>query len=792
MNFRTTLLAILLLFSVKAMAEKGCMVTGNVVNQNNDPLPYASVLVKAIPTNGDKGGTTDDKGYFCIQGLADGEYQLFVSYMGFESFLSEKFRITGGMQYDFKQIQLIPTHTNLSDIVVTGMANVSEIKPTYIKYKTSALVSQSGGNAGDILKNMPSVAMGGSPGHNRDIRFRGLGNAYTKVLINGRETGFKGNNRESVLDQIPASSISHIEIMSVPGVEYQAEGLNGVVNIILKDNANYGTHGHAEIMGGNYDGLTGSVGLSNKTEKLNLYANFDFQQRRLPKDKDKIKNSLDASGSTTQIEENIEFEDKSFDNKSLRGGLEYYFMPRTKFLGEYTYGYQLEDKDKTNDITKYDANRNFKSATQELKTEYKPNTYHQTLTALEHTFGNNTKLSADFGYLTSEQDKKENKTTYTLNKLGKWANFQPAREKKRELIEGDEYTWNLSLSNLAVGKHLIKAGYSGKQEKKGFTINTDKFNYKDTSWTRSVSGFDNFRVTETTQAFYANDDYKFSIFRAKAGIRYELTSLGTNATLQENSGYGDYGIFLPNVSLTANIDKSQYLTANWGRRIRRPGFKDLNPYEEEKETGSYKKGNPDLEPELAWAYELGYLKNFNKFNIGANVFYRDISKVIQKNLSEDADGNITEQPQNTGSAWLRGVEITSNIAPFKFWELNASYSYFESEITSGDYQGDALTDQYKWSAKAINDFKLPFAATLQIAFNAVDPKVSGTKEENTIWFADLGIQKKIMGNGSIVFRMTDVFDSLQKDKTEYTSASTTFETEKSVGRVYFVGVNWKF
>ncbi|MCA1758624.1 MAG: outer membrane beta-barrel family protein, partial [Bacteroidales bacterium] len=542
---------------------------------------------------------------------------------------------------------------------------------------------------------------------------------------------------------------------------------------------------------GNADGLSGGIALSHKTEKLNLFGRYDFQQRNLSKTKERIKTTFN-NGAVTEIEESTELEEKWFNNQTIRTGFDYNLLPKTRLSVEYIYGTQLEDKTKTNDIAKYTADYKFKSATQEVKPEYKPNNYHQLITDFNHVFDNNQKLKAGFGYLKSNQEKQEKTTVNNVNSDGKWLNFQPKLERKNEDVSKNEYSWDISISDIKLLSQNIKAGYSGKSESSSFVLINDKFNYKDTSWTSSEIGKDNFGVKEVTQALFISDEYKFSFLRVTAGVRYEFTKLTSLSGGESNEDSGNYGIFLPNLAITANIDKTQYITLNGGRRIRRPGFKDLNPYEEIVSASQIKKGNPDLVPEKAWAFEMGYLKNFERFNVGANLFYRDISDVIQKTLSENDNGVVAEQTQNTGHAWLAGAEFMTTVNVFKFWEINASYSVFESEITSGNYQGDALNDQYKWSAKAINDFTLPFQTHLQFAFNAVGPKISGTKVENTIWFADLGIEKELIKNGFIMFRMSDVFGSLSKEKTEYTDKSATTEIETTPGQIFMAGLKYRF
>ncbi len=779
----------LVLCSFKLTAQ--CLISGNVIDNGNEPLAYAHVVIENAKDNSQTVVMTDDKGFFCIKDIKPGQYQLTVSRVGNETYTTKIVVTSEDVTLTLNDIIINVSTTKLSEVVVVGSAHMSEIKPSSIKYKTSSLISETGGTAGDILKNMPSVSMGGSPGQNRDIRFRGLGKAYTKVLINGRETGLSGNNRETVLDQIPAASISHIEIVAIPGSEYQAEGINGIVNIVLKDNANYGLHGKVEVLTGNNDGLGGGISLSNKTEKLNVFANYDFLQRSIPKLKDKVKTDF-KDGAVTQIENSYEDENKKFINHNLRTGFDYFILPKTKFTGEYIMGYQLEDKNRTTNITRTDANGKFKSSALEYRTEYKPNQYHQFYTALEHTFENSAKLFANASHQIEEQEKTDEKQTYALTQAGKWANFQPALENRYENQQGAKTLWNAGISKYNLAGNNISLGYSGVLNNRTFANTIDKFNYKDTTWKSSNNGFDNFNVSEITHAFYVADEYKIAFLKLKAGIRYENTQITAETGIDSLDATNTYNLFLPSATATFNIDKTQYITINAGRRIRRPGFKDLNPYTEQKEPAKFTKGNPALKPELAWAYELGYLKNFKKFNVGANLFYRDITDVIQKTITEDENNIVTEQPENTGTAYMAGFEVMSTIKPFDFWQLTASYSQFESEITSGDYQGDALTDQYKWTAKAITDFNLPRNWTVQVSGNIVGPKVSKTKEEGIIWFADLGIEKRIHTNGTLFFRMTDIFDSLQKEKIERSDKSTTNETEYTTGRLFLVGLIWKF
>ena len=772
-------------------ASETCTITGNIINNNTEVLPYATVVLKNTQTDKTYGTMSDDKGYFYFNNIQAGTYIVSISYMGLIPFQSDSITIQKDDRIEIKDITLQPEKNVLSEVVIHGTNNISVVKPTYVKYKVSSLISQTGGNAGDILKNMPSIAMDGSLGQNRNIKYRGLGSAYTKVLINGKDTGLRGENRESIIDQIPASSIKYIEILSVPGVEYQSEGINGIVNIVLKENLDYGTKGNVQVMVGNSHGLAGGFGISHKTEKLTVFGHYDYQEKDLNKREEKLKTSF-KDGEISGHERKIEREDRHSLNQTFRTGFDYLILPKTKISATYIYGSQQESRDKLNGMQKSDSDMNFKEGTEETKKREQPSDYQQVIGSINHSFKNNEQLFTDFSYMKSNQDKNELKTTHKVDKDGRWLDLTPKVEDKNELNKRSTYTWNIGLNNVQILSQNIKFGYSGISETSNFIASKKKFNYDDFTWKTGADGKDNFTLKETTQAIYASDAFTYSFLRINVGIRYEFTQLSSKTENQDNQVKATYNIVLPNISLTANIDKTQYITFNFGRRIRRPGFKDLNPYLEENEVDFFSTGNPDLKPEKAWAYEIGYLKNFESFNIGANIFYRDINDVIQNTLTEDKDGIITEKPLNTGHAWTKGIEFMTGIKAFDFWQLNASYSLFKSKITSGEYKGDALTDQYKWSAKAINDFKLPHNIQMQISLNAVGPKKTTIEEEKTTWFSDLGIEKSIGNGASLVLRVSDIFDSLSNDKTKFTDKSTTYEHESTLGRVFLAGIKYSF
>ncbi|MBK6285674.1 MAG: hypothetical protein IPF54_26115 [Draconibacterium sp.] len=96
-------------------------------------------------------------------------------------------------------------------------------------------------------------------------------------MINGRVSAIGGVDRVTNLEQIPASTIERIEIITNPSAKYDADAESGIINIVLKNNTNLGTNGAAALGGGfgaRYR-LNGSFLINKNTNKWDLGLAYD-------------------------------------------------------------------------------------------------------------------------------------------------------------------------------------------------------------------------------------------------------------------------------------------------------------------------------------------------------------------------------------------------------------------------------------------------------------------------------------------------------------------------------------
>ncbi|WP_259014983.1 TonB-dependent receptor [Emticicia fluvialis] len=786
-NLSTTFL--LFLISTSTLYAQNGQLTGQVVNADGQPVSFASVAVKKT-----KAGTiANEKGEFSLKNITTGKHTILVTMVGYEA-ASQEIEIIDGHPTEAK-IQLHETANTLQEINVVGNIGITKVKPQTIQYASKDLISQNGGTAGDILKAMPSVAMGGSPNHNRDIRFRGLGNGYTQVLINGQPIGVSGNNRETVLDLIPANQIERIEILANPTADVVSAGVNGVVNIILKKGVPatklYETIGRASFTADHQGGYNGGLSLNGRARNLTAGANFDRLYRIVENKSTGEILKLNNAGEKTEVQNQKKNENKKFTNNSAKGFLGY----NTKgwdFYTEYLYGDQTEDKSKEERTSIFDATNKFKSGKFVLSPELRKVYFHSPSARITKNLGKH-EFQLSYNYNKSGENKTQNQNEYALLETNEPVlNKTPKMQKVEDRISLNTQLPGLYWLSSIVKNTTLKVGYQGFYTTRTIARTTDAYDEKSNTWKPKDEGKNNFEANESVNAMYATFQWNTEKLKTNFGYRHEIADIRTKASSQTNYSNGHYSTALPSVHVQYFLSSKTYLASSVGRRIRRPGFNDLNPYVEIKSTTEQKVGNPDLRPERAWAYEMGVFTQIKDFNIGANLFLRDIRDLIQKNITEE-NGIFTEKQINLRGAKTSGIELVSAAKIGEWLNVNGNYSRFWSKISSDDINnGDQLKDQFAWTAKVLADFSLPSKINAQIISNWVGPKNTVQEGEGKVHFVDIGIQKTFGKNNALFLRATDIFDNLKKHKYTNTATQVSNTYEHTQGRILSVGASVNF
>jgi len=252
--------------------NEGGVLSGFVFDQKSSkPIEFATVI---IHNEKDKkqltGGITNGSGQFKIEDLPVGSYYVTISFIGFEKYQSKNFNISGEAKIDLGKIYLNTKDIGMKDVLIQG----DRIPISYQIDKKVINVGENftsmSGTAVDVLENVPSVTVD----IDGNVSLRGSG-SFT-VLIDGRPTIMDAN---IALQQIPATSIENIEIITNPSAKYDPEGTAGIINVVLKKNSNNGLSGIAGINAGLKDKYGAEILTNYKNNETQLNFGLNYNKR---------------------------------------------------------------------------------------------------------------------------------------------------------------------------------------------------------------------------------------------------------------------------------------------------------------------------------------------------------------------------------------------------------------------------------------------------------------------------------------------------------------------------------
>ena len=239
----------LLLFPVTLFAQnKNGDIYGLVVDGgSNNPVPFVNVLLlKTTDSSVVNAVTTSKIGKFEFLNIADGDYLIKFSCIGFHELIKPGIKISkAGRKLNTGTTELTSSITDLDEVVVTS--NKSTFNNTVDRkvYNVEKDIMSKSGTAGDLLQNIPSVSVD----VDGNVSLRGSQNVM--IMINGKTSSIMDKNSATVLDEMPANSIERIEVITNPSASFKPDGTSGIINIVLKKNTGTGINSNITFNLGN-------------------------------------------------------------------------------------------------------------------------------------------------------------------------------------------------------------------------------------------------------------------------------------------------------------------------------------------------------------------------------------------------------------------------------------------------------------------------------------------------------------------------------------------------------------
>lgn len=245
-KFFLTVLLFIVSTQVQAFDDVAGKVTGKVIDAvSKQPIEYATITVLNKSTKNVINGTiTDGTGSFVIKGLAPGNYIFKIQSLGYQEYTINTVSVQKNASINLPVIALAKQENVLQGVTVTAKKPLVENKIDKMVFNAEKDLTSQSGVATDLLKKVPMVSV------DVDGNVQLAGSSSIQFLINGRPSTAFGNNIADVLQAIPASQIKSIEVITNPGAKYDASGLGGIINIILKDNHAKGINGNLSLTAG--------------------------------------------------------------------------------------------------------------------------------------------------------------------------------------------------------------------------------------------------------------------------------------------------------------------------------------------------------------------------------------------------------------------------------------------------------------------------------------------------------------------------------------------------------------
>lgn len=745
---RFSLLFVLLLFGNLALTQDA-LIQGRVLDDKKSSMSFATVvLLQAKDSTMVKADYTQEDGSFELPGLEAGIYLIQITNIGFEP-AYQKVELGEGEKKELGSIQLQVATTQLKEVVVKTQRPLIEVKTDKTVFNVEGSINATGSSAMELLRKSPGVVVDG----NDNILLQGK--TGVRIYIDGKPSPLGMEALAAYLRSLQSSEINAIEIITNPSARYEAEGNAGIINIRLKKDKRYGFNANVNVGAsyGKYPKTNNSLSFNQRTKQINFFGNYGLNAS---KNEDYINLFREQGGQT--------FDQRSVNTRratshNIKTGLDW-FINNQETFGVLVNG-NINEMDWSNysrtPITLADANTISQVLIANNTNNSQRNNFNFNLNyQWKDTLGRTLNLDADYGLFRSQ--------FYSMQ-----PNFYKDASEQTILTERVFSTDAPTEIDIYTLKGDYEQNWAGGKLGLGFKtslVNTDNifdfFNVEDATPILDIDRSNQFEFSENINALYATFQKQLGRkWNVQLGLRMEQTnSLGDLTSSKQNEldkVERHYLDFFPSGGLTFSPNRLNQWRINYSRRIDRPTYQDLNPFEFKLDELSFRRGNPFLRPQYTNSVQLShtykYVLNTTLSYSHTNDFFAQVSDTLGVDKNFISQRNLADRKNISLS-----VSYPFNIK--KWWSVYASSSVYNTQYDAIFEEGKSINlNATSFSFYGQNTITLPTDWKLQISgfYNA--PGIwGGTYESGSISSVDVGVQKKIFNEKATVkLTVTDIF-----------------------------------
>ena len=793
---------LLLLWATVASAQG--LVKGKVLDkQSDEPLSFVNIKVtQKGSTDLIGGGITDVDGNFTVQNLKNGTYTLTVSYIGYRD-ITREFTISDANQHvSYAALYLAEDAKMLKEVTVTGQKATMKLEVDRKSFDVSQLITNAGNSASDVLENIPSAEVD----NDGNISLRG--NTSVEVWINGKASGLTSDNRATILQQMPAESIDHIEVIDNPSAKYSAEGSAGIINIVLKKDRKAGYYGSIQAGADTRSGANSSFNINYNSKHFDAYANVGYRHRENTGKSQSEQQYLTShqyqwyDAPTSQLGNNlfsragVTWHATKKDDVSLSGML---MTGKHKDWSQTLYHYGTTG-----------ATADTRTMMRNTRSAGDMNMYYGELN-YRHNFTDRHFLdfTVDWNKWKADNDNyyQDSTSYYTTPVQATTYDYQ-----YRPMYVNNR-SWEVKLDyENAITKDLkLQAGYQGSFSHE----NTPQESYADEQYwdgrnaQEDQTYYNRFIYDMDIHALYATTTYKLGKFGVMAGLRGEYWKVNTksytwaqehDATKRDDPFKKDYFQLFPSIFMSYQLTKNDQLQLNYTRRLRRPWGGQLNSFRDTRDATTVSFGNPELTPEYSNSFSLNYLKTWTEHSLLLSAYYRPTTDVMERiNWQSSTDGLMYQTTKNVAKSQSSGMEMTLKDKFFRILDLTTSASayYYKLDGFSYDIDGQTVTGDashnFTWNARIMASLILPYDISIQTSGNYRSKELITQGYRKANFTMDFGLRKNFFNKMfTLAVSCRDLLNSRQWETFTSSDTFTRHQINRRGGRRVNFTLTWNF
>ena len=719
--------------SLRAQNNEKTLIKGLITDKSLKPIIHVSVLLFQIKDSSlVKGSLTDANGKFSFSNIPFGKYYISASMLQYQTASSSMVIIDGEHTNLTVPSMVLQSETNqLEAVVVLAKKPLFEQKIDRMVINVSNSITSAGSTVLEVLERSPGVMVNKQ---NNSLSMNGKNGVV--VMINGKINRIPMSAIVQMLAGMSADNIEKIELITTPPSNFDAEGNAGYINIFLKSNSQFGTNGSYTITGGysKHDIEEASFNINHRKDKINLYADLSFSRPH-----------------SLQV---FEFYSKSFNKKdtiesasvatrdivdlyySGKLGLDYQINKKTN-IGIFLSGFDSKFSNNSDNIGTITKNNHLDSSLIIVNNEVHDLYNLSGNINVQHLIAADEKLmfNANYDYYNDKDPNSYSNSYY--DKLGNYLFNQRLISTKKTPIQ--VWVETLDYSKKLSSKIDMETGLKSSSSKFENDVSVDTIINNGLKNNKSLTG--KFNLTEKVLAAYAAFNVVLSEkTKIKIGLRYEYTISNLSSLIQQNIVDRKYGNFFPSIFFSRKIDNDHSVNISYSKRITRPTFTDMAPFQIFFDPHTFISGNAAIQPSITDAVGISYAAKKKILSIS---YSYDANPIANFTPSIDSVSHTTTYAStNQRSQHNITSSLSLPIVVNKWWNMQNNISFTWQYLNAIIVNAPVQLEHANYTLSSTHSFSLPKNFSLEISGNYFSKALSGVFIVSEWGMVNGGIQKK--------------------------------------------------